>query len=94
MIQGWFTGIWGNRYRNIAPGPVNSLSPGDAYMRQSTGSPVDQIMTLPPVWWQAIIWTNDDILSTKPQVTHFSGILFDIQKFIFKKMHLKMSTVK
>ena len=30
----------------------------------------------------------------RPQGTHFNEILFEIQKFSFKKMHLKMSSAK
>ena len=37
---------------------------------------------------QAIIWTNADILSIRPQGTYFNEILFEIQIFSFKKMHL------
>ena len=47
-----------------------------------------------PVWHQAIIWTNAAIMSIRPQRTYFSEILFEIGKFSFKKMHLKMSSAK
>ena len=40
-----------------------------------------------PNWCQAIIWTNDGTLLIGP----FSEILSKIDKFLFKKMHLKMS---
>ena len=43
---------------------------------------------------QAIIWTNVGILSIGPLGTNFSEILIEIQTFSFKKMHLKMSSVK
>ena len=43
---------------------------------------------------QAIIWTNDGILSIGPLGTNFSEILFGIQTFSFNKMHLKMSSAK
>ena len=49
---------------------------------------------LSPIWHQAIIWTNDDVYSIKPYGTHFNEILFKIQKFSFKEMHLKISSVK
>ena len=45
---------------------------------------------LSPIRRQAIIWTNDDILSIRPYGTHFNEILFEIQKFSFKKMHSKI----
>ena len=43
---------------------------------------------------QAIIWTNAEILLIGPLGTNFSEILIGIQKFPFKKMHLKMSSAK
>ena len=43
---------------------------------------------------QAIIWTNAGILSTGPLGTNFSEILIEILTFLFKKMHLKMSSAK
>ena len=43
---------------------------------------------------QAIIWTNAGILLTEPLGTNFSEILIGIQTFSFKKMHLKMLSVK
>ena len=43
---------------------------------------------------QAIIWTSAGILSIGPLGTNFSEILIGIQTFSFKKMHLKMSSVK
>ena len=42
-------------------------------------------------WRQAIIGTNADILSTRPQGTYFNEILFEIQISSFKEMHLKTS---
>ena len=42
----------------------------------------------------AIIWTNAGILLIGPLGTNFSQILFGIQTSSFKKMHLKMSSVK
>ena len=35
-----------------------------------------------------------DILSIRPQETYFNEILFEIQKFSFTKMHLKISSAK
>ena len=43
---------------------------------------------------QAIIWTNVGILLIGPLGTNFSEILFGIQTYSFKKMHLKMSSAK
>ena len=43
-------------------------------------------------WHQAIIWTNAGILLIGPLGTNFSEILFTIEPFSFKKMHLKMSS--
>ena len=49
---------------------------------------------LSPGRHQAIIWTNARILLIGPLGTNFSEILIGIQTFSFKKMHLKMSSVK
>ena len=49
---------------------------------------------LPPVRRQPIIWTSDGLLSVGPQGAYLNGILFQIQKFSFKKMHLKISSAK
>ena len=43
---------------------------------------------------QAIIWTNAGILLIGPWGTKFSKILIGIHTFSFKKIHLKMSSVK
>ena len=43
---------------------------------------------------QAIIWTNAGILLIRTLGTNFSEILSEIHAFSFKKMHLKMSSVK
>ena len=43
---------------------------------------------------QTIIWTNDEILLIGPLGTNFSEILIGIQTFLFKKMHMKMSSAK
>ena len=42
----------------------------------------------------AIVWTNAGILLIGPLVTNFSEILIEIHAFLFKKMHLKMSSGK
>ena len=49
---------------------------------------------LSPDRHQAIIWTNDGILLIAPLGTNFSEISTGIQTFSFKKMHLKMVSVK
>ena len=43
---------------------------------------------------QAIIWTNSGILLIGPVGTNFSEILIEILTFSFKKMRLKVSSVK
>ena len=43
---------------------------------------------------QAITWTNAGILLIGPLGTNFSEILIEISTFSFKKMHLKVSSVK
>ena len=49
---------------------------------------------LSPNQRQAIIWTNAGILLIRPIGTNFSEILIEIHIFLFKKMHLKMSSGK
>ena len=43
---------------------------------------------------QAIVWTNAEILLIEPPGTSFSEILIEIHTISFKKMQLKMSSVK
>ena len=43
---------------------------------------------------QAIIWTNAGILLIGPLGTNFSEIYIEILTFSFKKMHMKVSSVK
>ena len=43
---------------------------------------------------QAIIWTNAGILLIGPLGTNFSEILIEILTFLFKKLHLKVSSAK
>ena len=43
---------------------------------------------------QAIIWTNAGILLIRPLGTNFNEMLIEIHAFSFKKMHLKMLSVK
>ena len=47
-----------------------------------------------PLQHQVIIWPNDAILSIRPQGTYFNEISFNIQKFSFKEMQLKMVAAK
>ena len=49
---------------------------------------------LSPIWHQAIIWTNAVSLSFEPLRTHFRKIVFQIQTYLFKKMHFKMLSGK
>ena len=49
---------------------------------------------LPPGWCQAINWINAGILLIRTLGTNFSEILCEIPTFSFKKMHLKMPSVK
>ena len=49
---------------------------------------------LSPGWRQAIIWTNAAILLIGSLGTNFRDILIDILAFSFKRMHLKISSVK
>ena len=73
-------------------GPISS--PIEAEWR--TYASVDQTVIgldngMSPTGRQAIIWSNGDILLIE---THVNEILFEIQKFSFKKMHLKISSAK
>ena len=49
---------------------------------------------LSPSGHQAILWTNAGILLMGPLGTNFNEILIEIHTFSFKKMHLKISSVK
>ena len=51
-------------------------------------------ITLQPTCGDLIIWTNGGILLIGPLGTNFSEILVEFHTFSFKKMHLKMSSVK
>ena len=46
------------------------------------------------VWCQPITWISTDLLSVKTSKTHFNEIVFEIQKFSFKYIHLKMLSEK
>ena len=45
-------------------------------------------------WYQAIIWTNTEILLIGLLGTNFSEILIKIHTFLFRKMHLEMMSGK
>ena len=45
-------------------------------------------------WRQAITWRNAGLLLIGTLGTNFSESLSEIQKFLLKKMHLKMSAAK
>ena len=49
---------------------------------------------LSPEWYQAIIWTNAEILLIGPLRSNFSETLSKIYWLLFKKMHLKMLSGK
>ena len=73
----------------------SSLRPGDAYMHIfSKLTNTDSGNSLLPGRCQAIIWTNAGILLIQTLGTNFSEILIKIHIFSFKKMHLKMLSVK
>ena len=71
---------------------VNSLRPGDAYMRQWTIIGSDN--GLSPGRRQAIISTHAGILVIGPLGTNFSEVLIETDTSSFKKIHLKMSSGK
>ena len=49
---------------------------------------------LSPGRYQAIFWTNAGILVIRPLGTNLGEIVIEIGTFLFKKMHLKMSSGK
>ena len=55
---------------------------------------IDSDNGLSPDRCQAIIWTNAGILVFGPLGTNFSGMLIEIYRVSFKKMHLKISSGK
>ena len=69
------------------------LRPGDIYASVVIKAIIGSDNGLLPDWHQATTWIHD-ILSIRPWRTHFNDILFEIQKFSFKKMHLKTSSAK
>ena len=75
---------------NIRHTFINSLRSIDACKLTIIGSDNG----LSPDRRQAIIWTNVEILLIGPLGTNFSEILIKILTFSFKKMRLKVSSVK
>ena len=69
------------------------LRPSDAYMRHYTDI-ISSDNCLLPGRHQAIIWTNDGLLSIGPLATNFSEISIEILTFSCKKMRLKVSSAK
>ena len=55
---------------------------------------IDSDNGLSPERRQAIIWTNAGILLIRTSGTNFTEIFSEIRAFSFKKMHLKMASVK
>ena len=72
---------------------VNSSPHSATDMFQWTGSALVHVMAW-HLLCQAITWTNTDLLSIAPLGTNFSEIWIEILAFSFKKMHLKMLSVK
>ena len=77
----------------ISSWPVNSSPPSAAYMSVNWVS-IGSHNGLAPNRRQAITWTNVDLLSIGPSGTNFSENWIEIQTFSFKKMCLKVSSVK
>ena len=83
---------------NILQLIVNSLRPSDTYMCHSA-VPVNYAIIgsdngLLPCWHKATVWSNVGILFIGPLGTNFTEISITINISSFKKMHLKMSSVK
>ena len=101
--------IWWATFRTCEFAPwvigFNSLRPSDAYTGYRIGyrillnrfkalTIIGSDNGLSPGRRQPIIWTSAGILLIGPLGTNFSEILIGIQTFLFKKMHLKMSSAK
>ena len=64
----------------------------DLIMPYGTRHPDQHLIQLMSLYrHRAIAWSNAELSSIRPQGTYFNYILFHIQKFPFKKMHLEMS---
>ena len=73
---------------------INSLRPNVTYIWVSKLTIIGSDNGLCPGRRQAIIWTNAGILLIRTLGINFSEILIEIQIFSFKKMYLKLSSVK
>ena len=70
----------------------NMFNESEHIYASSTHAIIGSDNGLSPVRHQVIIWTNYVSFSFWPLGTNISQIVFEIQKFSFKKMHLKMSS--
>ena len=85
--------VWSQFPKSIRwHGLVYSLRPTDAYMCKL--AIIDSDNGLFPGRCQAIIWTNAGMLLIGSWGPNFSQLLIKMYTFPFKKMHLKMSSVK
>ena len=85
---------WHCFWKMMSLWPFNALRPSDAYICVNRLTIIGPDNGLSPGRRQAIIWTNDGILSIRTVATNFDKILSEIHTFSFKKMHLKMSSAK
>ena len=76
--------------RMAIKGSINSVMSGGSHFCHWAQS----LSIQAPVWHQAIIWTNADLLSIKPLGTNLNEIWLKTQQFSLAKMHLKMSSAK
>ena len=98
---------YGSNWQYASIGSGNGLAPNmrqvntwswakadPALWRIYTALAEDEIMRLSLVRREAIIWTSTGLLWIRPWRTYYHEILVEIQKFSFKKMHLKISSAK
>ena len=71
--------------------PTEAIIEAERRMCVSKFSIISSDNGLSPGRFQAIIWTNAEILLIGPLGTNFSEILIEIYTFSLKKIHLKMS---
>ena len=71
---------------------LHSLRPSDEYLCVSNLTIIAPDNDLSPGRRQAIIWNNAGILLIGRLGKYFNDILLGLQTFIFKKMHLNMSS--
>ena len=96
-----FSIVWsGSSMDNALEPPTQSAASKWVYWGRETHICVGKLTIigsdngLSPDRRQAIIWTNDEILLIGPLGTNFSEILIAILTLSFKKMRLKVSSVK